>query len=224
MRILTDKELLAAIQAVDLSDPAVRLTYDSGPYDITHPSTVATKLALFIQIKFCEINGLVGGAHALERQEQEPLREALQKLHDAVRGWPLPGGPSVVQAMEAAEKVLNEGAADPAELPEVNGFAEQGAKRAAFIAHFKPLQPLWQFQDDGTGGFHNQCTEWAWIGWRAARTIGVAQAVELLDLFTRAAYPVAKEINPRGYNWSEAYLDQALAQVRRAGAGAVDGA
>jgi hypothetical protein len=41
-------------------------------------------------------------------------------------------------------------------------------QRAAFIAHFTPLEPLWTFQDDGTGGFHNQCTEWAWIGWQAA--------------------------------------------------------
>ena len=38
---------------------------------------------------------------------------------------------------------------------------------------------------------------------------------EKLRLFTGAAYPVATEINPRGYNWSEAYLDQALAEARK---------
>lgn len=42
---------------------------------------------------------------------------------------------------------------------------------------------------------------------------------ELLRLFVGAAYPVAKEINPRGHNWSEAYLDQALAATRKAGKG-----
>lgn len=30
------------------------------------------------------------------------------------------------------------------------------------------------------------------------------------------AYPVATEINPRGYNWCEAYLDQALPAARDA--------
>ena len=34
---------------------------------------------------------------------------------------------------------------------------------------------------------------------------------EIIRLFIGAAYPVAPEINPRGHNWSEAYLDQALA-------------
>ena len=38
---------------------------------------------------------------------------------------------------------------------------------------------------------------------------------EALDLFTRSAYPVSEEINPRGHNWCEAYLDQALVNVRR---------
>ncbi len=41
------------------------------------------------------------------------------------------------------------------------------AERAAFIATFKPIKPLWQFLDDGTGGFTNELTEWAWIGWRS---------------------------------------------------------
>lgn len=45
-----------------------------------------------------------------------------------------------------------------------------------------------------------------------------ATATELLKalrMFERAAYPVSDTINARGYNWSEAYLDQAL-QVARA--------
>ena len=46
---------------------------------------------------------------------------------------------------------------------------------------------------------------------------GEGRVTELLRLFVGAAYPVAKEINPRGYNWSEAYLDQALAEARNAG-------
>ena len=37
-----------------------------------------------------------------------------------------------------------------------------------------------------------------------------------LRMFMGAAYPVADEINKRGYNWSEAYLDEALAEARAA--------
>ena len=39
---------------------------------------------------------------------------------------------------------------------------------------------------------------------------------EVLEIFTRAAYPVLKEINARGYNWSEAYLDEALIIAKQA--------
>ena len=45
-----------------------------------------------------------------------------------------------------------------------------------------------------------------------------------LDLFMRAAYPVATEINPRGYNWSEAYLDQARQNALTTPTYATDGA
>jgi FAD/FMN-containing dehydrogenase len=37
-----------------------------------------------------------------------------------------------------------------------------------------------------------------------------------LRMFIGAAYPVAHEINKRGYNWSEAYLDEALTEARAA--------
>ncbi len=40
--------------------------------------------------------------------------------------------------------------------------------------------------------------------------------VEALRAFIGAAYPVAGEINPRGHNWSEAYLDEALALAKAA--------
>ena len=39
----------------------------------------------------------------------------------------------------------------------------------------------------------------------------LAKERERVRLFMGAACPVATEINPRGYNWSEAYLDQAHA-------------
>lgn len=53
------------------------------------------------------------------------------------------------------------------------------------------------------------------------RQLFAAQAVhpgadEVLRLFMGAAYPVALEINPRGYNWCEAYLDQARAAAMSA--------
>jgi hypothetical protein len=36
------------------------------------------------------------------------------------------------------------------------------------------------------------------------------QMREALGLFTKSAYPVCASINPRGHNWCEAYLDEAL--------------
>lgn len=47
-------------------------------------------------------------------------------------------------------------------------------------------------------------------------------AREALRIFVGCAYPVALEINARGYNWSEAYLDQAwlIAHVAPPSAGA----
>lgn len=32
----------------------------------------------------------------------------------------------------------------------------------------------WTFEDDGTGGFHNHATEWAWIAWNRARVLNAA--------------------------------------------------
>ncbi|EQM87231.1 hypothetical protein L681_20950 [Stenotrophomonas maltophilia MF89] len=40
--------------------------------------------------------------------------------------------------------------------------------------------------------------------------------VLLLRMVVGCAYPVSTEINPRGYAWSEAYLDQVLPSVRAA--------
>jgi len=40
--------------------------------------------------------------------------------------------------------------------------------------------------------------------------------VELLGMVIGCAYPVSTEIDPRGYRWSEAYLDQALPHVKAA--------
>lgn len=39
---------------------------------------------------------------------------------------------------------------------------------------------------------------------------------EALRLFLGACYPVSREIDERGYRWSEAYLDQALASAHAA--------
>lgn len=36
----------------------------------------------------------------------------------------------------------------------------------------------------------------------------------VLRMFERSAYPVATEIDPRGYRWSEAWLDEAYAALR----------
>ncbi len=44
----------------------------------------------------------------------------------------------------------------------------------------------------------------------------VAELEGALRLFMGSAYPVSTAINRRGYNWSEAYLDQALSDARTA--------
>lgn len=61
-----------------------------------------------------------------------------------------------------------------------------------------------------------------WLESATEEAAGLEMAAELLRLFVGAAYPVAAEINPRGYNWSEAYLDQALAAYRAAAPSAAD--
>jgi hypothetical protein len=38
---------------------------------------------------------------------------------------------------------------------------------------------------------------------------------DIVRAFTGCAYIVSTQINKRGYNWSEAYLDEALALVRK---------
>lgn len=44
----------------------------------------------------------------------------------------------------------------------------------------------------------------------------VLMPVELLRMVAGCAYPVSSDINPRGYNWSEAYLDEVLPQIKAA--------
>lgn len=39
------------------------------------------------------------------------------------------------------------------------------------------------------------------------------EAMALLRQVSRCAYPVSTEINQRGYNWSEAYLDQVKPRI-----------
>ncbi len=39
---------------------------------------------------------------------------------------------------------------------------------------------------------------------------------EVLRMMVGCAYPVSTEIDPRGYRWSEAYLDEALPHIQAA--------
>lgn len=61
MRDLTEDEILQAIRAANLGGNAVRLTYDSGPYEVTRPTPIAEALARAVVRKFCEVNGLPAG-------------------------------------------------------------------------------------------------------------------------------------------------------------------
>lgn len=42
----------------------------------------------------------------------------------------------------------------------------------------------------------------------------LGELIAALRIFVGCAYPVATEINKRGHNWSEAYLDEALPIAR----------
>jgi hypothetical protein len=107
------------------------------------------------------------------------------------------------------------------------GMNHQDHQRAAFIAHFKALLPLWQFQDDGFGGFHNQCTAWAWSGWQAARADAVPAAGEELPFdpgYVHAYLTAAmKEMGPDGLiDPQVAYLLEWLAEGGADGVPACD--
>ena len=69
------------------------------------------------------------------------------------------------------------------------------------------------------GNYKHSPTFYAFKGYQAGYQAATAEAEkyrEVLEIFTRAAYPVLKEINARGYNWSEAYLDEALIIAKQA--------
>lgn len=79
------------------------------------------------------------------------------------------------------------------------------------------------------GSYINDALQSEWRIWQACwntryndQAEKLKLAVEALEIFMRCAYPVAKEINPRGYNWSEAYLDDAMAEGARCLAKIID--
>ena len=49
-----------------------------------------------------------------------------------------------------------------------------------------------------------------------AKGAEIAALRQALGLFIKSAYPVATEIDPRGHNWSMAYLESALENARLA--------
>lgn len=87
--------------------------------------------------------------------------------------------------------------------------------REAFIAHFKTIRPLWQFQDDGTGGFHNGHTEEAWIAWQAAIQHALDVAVKVCEEISEREHRDFKGLNPdappgkRGNSYVEGLSDGA---------------
>lgn len=56
VRDLTEDEVLAAIQSSASLQGRIKLTYESGPYDIDRPTNVAMIFAAAIQQKFREAN------------------------------------------------------------------------------------------------------------------------------------------------------------------------
>lgn len=56
MRELTEDEVLEVILAHPTLEGRIKLTYESGPYDVTSPTNVAMVFAKAIQRKVSEIN------------------------------------------------------------------------------------------------------------------------------------------------------------------------
>ena len=60
MRDLTEDEVLGAIQSSASLEGRIKLTCESGPYDIDRPTNVAMIFAAAVQRKFREVNGIDG--------------------------------------------------------------------------------------------------------------------------------------------------------------------
>lgn len=67
------------------------------------------------------------------------------------------------------------------------------SNREQFIAKMRAdgCPDTWTFQDDGTGGFHNHATEWAWIAWNRAIESQAAQIAALKTVMIAAAEEIA---------------------------------
>jgi Lar family restriction alleviation protein len=92
---------------------------------------------------------------------------------------------------------------------------EAGVWRCEVCGDMKDdLSPAWRWNGEAWEHKHEQG------GHFAARYFGTVPEAgkidEALRIFINAQYPVSTEINPRGYAWSEAYLDQALPIARAA--------
>jgi hypothetical protein len=82
MRNLTEDEVLAVIQSRESLAGRIKLTYDSGPYDITRPTDVAMVFAQAIQQMFSKVNGNAGVRDSDD--DEPPIIEA--QLIDLTEG------------------------------------------------------------------------------------------------------------------------------------------
>ncbi len=91
--------------------------------------------------------------------------------------------------------------------PEVEAIAQEIADRSA-----------WKKTTDNYARIYQAAYAGAIAAMNTRTTSLAAQdgLVEALRLFVGCAYPVAEEINQRGHNWCEAYLDDALPIARAA--------
>jgi len=87
MRDLTEDEVLGAIQSSASLEGRIKLTYESGPYDIDRPTNVAMIFAAAVQRKFREVNG-IDGVQALDQRQ---VREDSQGLGEPGRLSPSDG-------------------------------------------------------------------------------------------------------------------------------------
>lgn len=122
MRNLTEDEVLALIQSRESLRGRIKLTYESGPYDITRPTDVAMVFTQAVQQMFSKVNGLDGVGEPLVWQfgigdparygwtecSEEHARNALQQGEPwrvrTLRVVPLPLGVPEAKPLAAWEQ------------------------------------------------------------------------------------------------------------------------
>ena len=121
---------------------------------------------------------------------------------------------ALVEQLEAWAPLVSSGYEVPAAGQTMMNASRALTAQAEEIANLKAANVVFISEHPGKNYPTSQVTKDEAIEMLQARVTVQAEEIErlreIIRLFTGSAYPVSQEINERGYNWSEAYLDLAL--------------